>query len=591
MKKDFSFLDPIFYIYRAAVKEQRAYPILLFSIFFLRGLSPFIGITMIRLIINELVQEMQATIIIRYILVMTMGTLAVGLLDALLQRKLDNCHRKIDLTLEYNVTEKIVNSDYEVFDDADFHVKAESSKLTVFSYMGGIGKLSEILSIIAASLFSIIGAVYIIFSISLWLVALMIGVIVINSLILSYATKKDVFDRKKQSVLNHKFDYYSKVGQTRENAKDIRIYDASNMIIKRSDDYRNEYERINLRRKKYINRYNSIITFLSSIQMVVLYIAFGYFTITAKISIGDYQMLLTSAILFSSCLSDILTNLVKLRSTADLISGYKVFMETKSNKSYGDQELQDSDDYEIEFSNVSFRYKDASENALTGINLKISSREKLAIVGENGAGKTTLIKLLVRLYDPCEGKILVNGANIRNLTKESLLKAFTVVFQDYGLLSIPIAESIAITSEYDHEKIMESLKKVNLWERTKQLGNGIKTIIGKSIYEEGTELSGGEMQKLAIGRALYKNAKIAILDEPTAMLDPAMELEIYKNFDTMVDGKTAIYISHRLSCCLFCDNIAVFSKGRIVEYGCHKDLIVADGIYRLLWNTQAKNYL
>ncbi|MDR1001183.1 MAG: ABC transporter ATP-binding protein/permease [Clostridiales bacterium] len=591
MKKSFGFLDPIFYISSIAVKEQRAYPLLLFGIFLLRGLSPFINIVMIKLIINELTHEAQAAIIIGYILVMTTGTLAAGLLDGLLQRKLDNCHRKVDLALEYNAASKIINADYELFDDADFHVKAESSKLTVFSYVGGIGKLSEILGIIVASLFSIIGAIYIIFSVSLWLVALMIGVVAVNSLILSYASKKDVFDRKKQSILNHKFDYYTKIGQMREATKDIRVYAASDMIIKRSNDYRDEYLRIDLRRKKYINRYNSITTFLSSIQMVALYITFGYFTITATIAIADYQMLLASAILFSRCLSDILMNLVKLRSTADLISGYKLFMETQSNKSYGDQELGDADDYEIEFYNVSFRYKNASENALTGINLKISSRERLAIVGENGAGKTTLIKLLVRLYDPCEGKILINGVDIRDLTKKSLLEAFAVVFQDYGLPSLSVAESIAITSNYDRKKMIESLKKVNFWERTEQLNNGVQTIIGKSIYEEGTELSGGEMQKLAIARALYKNAKIAILDEPTASLDPEMELEIYKNFDTVIDGRTAIYISHRLSCCLFCDNIAVFSKGKIVEYGRHKNLIAADGIYRLLWSTQAKNYL
>jgi ATP-binding cassette subfamily B protein len=265
-------------------------------------------------------------------------------------------------------------------------------------------------------------------------------------------------------------------------------------------------------------------------------------------------------------------------------------MELGSLMTYGSREISPSKNTSIEFRNVSFRYPGSNTYALKGINLLIRAGEKVSIVGENGAGKTTLVKLLTRLYDPDEGQILVNGLDIRELSQQSLYGLFSVVFQDYRVLPLTMAEAVTISANYSPDKLDPTLEKAGFSATLDKLPNGVNTIVEKSLYEEGVELSGGELQRLAIARALYKDAPIAILDEPTAALDPEMELEVYKRFNDIIGERTTIFISHRLASCRFCDRIVVFSKGEIVEIGGHDELLDRDGLYARMWEAQAKYY-
>lgn len=255
-------------------------------------------------------------------------------------------------------------------------------------------------------------------------------------------------------------------------------------------------------------------------------------------------------------------------------------------------EKRSDNEYHIEFRNVSFKYPGSEEYALKGFSLEFKVGEKLAIVGRNGSGKTTMIKLLCRLYDPQEGEILVNGVDIRKFRHDEYSKLFSVVFQDYSLFSLMLAENIAADKDYDGEKVRRCLLDVGFGERLAGLGEkGIESCLYKDYTDEGVEISGGEAQKLAIARAVYKEAPFVLLDEPTAALDPIAEAEIYSNFDKIAGDKTAIYISHRLSSCRFCDKIAVFDKGRLVQLGSHEQLLAEeDGVYATLWNAQARYY-
>ncbi|MCI8798279.1 MAG: ABC transporter ATP-binding protein [Lachnospiraceae bacterium] len=247
--------------------------------------------------------------------------------------------------------------------------------------------------------------------------------------------------------------------------------------------------------------------------------------------------------------------------------------------------------YEIEFRNVSFRYPGTETYALKNLSLKLHIGERMAIVGMNGSGKTTMIKLLCRLYDPQEGEILLNGVDIRKFRQEEYIRLFSVVFQDFKLLSMPLGENVAASLDVDEKLAEQVLRKAGLSERLAKLPEGLETWLYQDIADDGVEISGGEAQKIAIARALYKDAPFVLLDEPTASLDPLSEYEIYSGFDAMVGDKTAIYISHRLSSCRFCDDIAVFHEGRLVQRGTHEELLKDEqGKYYELWNAQAQYY-
>ena len=248
--------------------------------------------------------------------------------------------------------------------------------------------------------------------------------------------------------------------------------------------------------------------------------------------------------------------------------------------------------YQIEFRNVSFKYPNMDQYALKNISLTLPFGEQLAIVGRNGSGKTTFIKLLCRLYTVDEGEILLNGININDYKEEEYFKLFSVVFQDYSIFSFTVQQNISGNKEDDGQKLKSCLNKAGILERVEAMADKENTYLYSDYSEDGVEISGGEAQKIALARALYKDAPFIILDEPTSALDPLAEYDLYQKFNQLVEGKTAIYISHRLSSCKFCKHIAVFNDGELLQYGSHDDLIKdTDGKYFELWNAQAQYYL
>ena len=247
--------------------------------------------------------------------------------------------------------------------------------------------------------------------------------------------------------------------------------------------------------------------------------------------------------------------------------------------------------YEVEFKNVSFKYPGSDIWALRHVNMKFKVGKRLAIVGENGSGKTTFIKLLCRLYDPQEGQILLNGIDIRKYKYDDYMNIFSIVFQDFQLICQPLGNNVAGSMEYDRERVEKALIDAGFGDRFASLEKGLDTFVYKNLTEDGVDVSGGEAQKIAIARALYKDAPFIILDEPTAALDPIAEAEIYGKFDEIAGDKTAIYISHRLSSCKFCDEIAVFHEGAVIQHGTHAELVAdVSGKYHELWNAQAQYY-
>lgn len=323
------------------------------------------------------------------------------------------------------------------------------------------------------------------------------------------------------------------------------------------------------------------------------YLAVGLTALTGVMSIG-------SVIRFAGCLKDIFNTasnlcyqLPQLALSARRQVSTLEFLEIGDEMYKGKLPLEKRNDnqYRIEFRDVSFKYPGAQQYALRHFSMELKVGEKLAIVGMNGSGKTTMIKLLCRLYDPQEGEILLNGVDIRKFKHEEYSRLFSVVFQDYQLFSFLLGENVAVAADYNEDRVRKCLENAGFGQRLKELPQGTHTYMFKD-YEDGVEFSGGEAQKVAIARAIYKEAPFVLLDEPTAALDPLAEFEIYRRFDEIVEDKTAVYISHRLSSCRFCDKIAVFHEGRLIQQGSHEQLVQDKaGKYYEMWNAQAQYYV
>ena len=330
---------------------------------------------------------------------------------------------------------------------------------------------------------------------------------------------------------------------------------------------------------------------LSLLSNFAAYLVIGARALYGVLPIGDVLLYAGSVTRAMSDLQTFLATGSEFDYINSYLSTYEDFIAQPSMAYDGTLPIEKRDDgqYEFAFHDVSFSYPGTNIPVLEHVTLSFAVGEKTALVGRNGAGKTTLIKLLCRLYEPTSGYIILNGIDIRKYSYKEYTQAFSVVFQDFHLFSLPLDENIAAGTEIDEAALQSSLAKVGLTGRVQQLPQGVRTRLYNN-NGSGVDLSGGEAQRTAIARALYKDAPFVILDEPTAALDPIAEAEIYEQFSQMTAGKTAVYISHRMSSCKFCDRIIVLDHGRIAEDGTHDTLLANHGIYANLYETQAQYY-
>ena len=377
--------------------------------------------------------------------------------------------------------------------------------------------------------------------------------------------------------------------------KDVRIYNSYGLMERWSTEVLRHkgFRRKILRGAKGAAGVEGFSAMNSSVLNGAAYLIVAIIALGGTVTAGSVLRLAGALSGLFSSAYDIVFQLTELALAArKQISTLEfVKLEDEMYKGRLPMEKRSDGQYQIEFKNVSFKYPGSESWALKDFSLKLTVGEKLAIVGMNGSGKTTMIKLLCRLYDPQEGEILLNGVDIRKFRQADYLSLFSVVFQDYVLFPFTLGENVAVDREYDREKVEKCLKDADFGERFSQLEKGTDTYLYKEYEDSGVEISGGEAQKIAIARAVCKDSPFILLDEPTAALDPLAEYEIYSNFDKIAGVKTAVYISHRLSSCRFCEKIAVFHEGRLVQIGKHEEL-AADkkGKYYEMWEAQAQYY-
>ena len=373
--------------------------------------------------------------------------------------------------------------------------------------------------------------------------------------------------------------------------KVIRLYDMGDMLKENYRRYMDIARPVYVKMCKSERAFHLLNTALAGVSSIYAYLLVLLKVMAGAVSIGSFTQYVGALAAFQNDISRILYSSMRVRRMVNYLGHFLDFLALKSTHT-GTIPTEKRQDhvYEIEFHHVSFAYPGSTEPVLKDLSCKLTLKHKMAVVGLNGAGKTTFIKLLCRLYDPTEGYITLNGVDIRKDDYRQYQALFGVVFQDFQLFPFPVGQNVAASLHFDEERLWRCLEQAGVADRVRAMGQKLETPIS-AVDEAGENVSGGEAQKLAIARALYKDAPFVVLDEPTAALDPLSEYEIYSRFDELVRDKTSIYISHRMSSCRFCQDILVFQEGRLVERGSHETLLEAKGLYASLWNAQAPYYV
>lgn len=392
--------------------------------------------------------------------------------------------------------------------------------------------------------------------------------------------------------LFHKRRFFAELLSGAEAQKDLRMNGQQREIEKEIGKVCKDLREKELFQNRLYQKRKALGLMTTGICELFVYLLVGLQAYLGQISIGSVVVYAAAMVRLTSVINYFGVTLGHLKQMAMFAGDYAQYMGLGQRKYVGTIPVEKRRDnrFLISFEHVSFRYPGAEQESIRDLTISFEIGEKMAIVGKNGSGKSTFIKLLCRLYDVTEGVIKLNGIDIRKYDPEEYARLFAVVFQDFSIFAFSLGENIASSMEGDKEWIRDALARVGLGERLGELEAGLATCVGKDYRGDGVAFSGGEKQKMAIARAIYKDAPFVIMDEPTAALDPLAECEVYAGFDKMVGNKTALYISHRLASCRFCQDILVFDQGRVVQRGSHQELKEQEGLYRRLWEAQAQYY-
>lgn len=567
---------------------------LLFADVIINALQPFPNIILSGLIIDSLTRGDAFWPFLIYLGLMFGIGFLLKAVSTWLRKTREYLFIKFNDKLSNDISSKCMDMDFEQFNDSSFHDRI----LLVNQIAHGNNFFTNITTVFdtISQVMTLAGIILIMTMLDIWLLFIALAVIILQSVLHMVELR---YNRQFQLDTigdDRKLSYVSQLPKNLAAKKDIDMFDLSGYIMEKIKAFQQKMLGYHLKRIRKAGFIEMATYLLSVAFQISAYILIGLNTLKGRITVGEFTMGITSLISFMSASSFVATNVLNFHDSLLYIHKYKAFLTWKSKFDGGwDISIDDMDlsDIEIEFRNVSFRYPGSTSYVLKNLNLKIRDREKLAIVGYNGAGKTSFALLLMRMYDPTEGEILLNGVDIRRIKYRDYLKIFSTVNQDFFLLPFSFLENIAEkedASEEERERILELCSNNGMGERLRRMYKGLDTPITKTLFASGVDLSGGERQKTAIIRALYEDAPVLVFDEPTAALDPAAEYEIYRRFAQMSEGKLAVYISHRIYTTRCCDKIAVFERGEIKEYGTYSELMERKGLYYDFYETQAEYF-
>ncbi len=574
----------------------------------IHSLQPFISVWFSARIVDELINYCRKEYIATYVISIIVINFICTVIQNILLHVCNEKESQMWNWFEKVFSDKQMSLDYDDLEDVSIQKQRQEVEENLFMFGNGLGQLVWGTSVIVKVFINIFvallmsGTLFIsksgqeMMDSPIWIV-IILGCITLCGFSNYKATRKEnsLFMKWCDNSLwfNRTFMFFGHELYTNlERAKDVRIYRQDTLAIKKIEELE-EWGNAEKKNSFHMSFFPAAAGFIVGLGNCACYLF-----VAIKAFLGAYGV--GSVVQYVSVLTrlgDGIRDLMFMVSDNELYCTHLKkmydYLDIPNHMYQGSLtvEKREDNEYYIEFRNVSFKYPRTENYVLRNVNLKFRIGEKLAVVGMNGSGKTTFIKLLCRLYDPTEGEILLNNVDIRKYDYEEYMSIFSVVFQDFKLFSFGLGQNVAASFDYDEELAKKCLEKAGFYNRLQRMKKGLETSIYKDLDEEGVEISGGEAQKIALARALYKNAPFIILDEPTAALDPVAEYEVYSKFNEIVQDKTAIYISHRLSSCRFCDVIAVFDDGQIVQRGVHDKLLQdMHGRYYELWKAQAQYY-
>lgn len=580
------------------------FPLLVVKSFFGK-LSPYFNLYLSAEIVNEIVGVSNRDKLITLVLIAVLGNFSITIIGGILNRIFGHKETIFSQREAVYFNKKTLTLDYDNLENTE--VRQLRRKITESAKINYHGKQMLLMSVnklvnitISTGLAFILGIEMFILMFASgfsWYINLFVGLI---ASVVTFNIWYTFETKKKMGVLSQNISQ-TMIDENRIDGaidcynmgKDVRLYRQDKLIMKvrkfTLDIHKKAFR--TMEKKRYAINIPLIIS--SVLLQAVIYIFVCVYTLLGVFGVGSIIKYVGFVESIIDCITSYFNVFADIKYNTPFVEDYLAYFAIPQKMYQGSTpvEKRDDNEYCVEFKDVSFKYPGADTYALRHVNMKFMVGERLAVVGMNGSGKTTFIKLMCRMYDPTEGEILLNGMNIKKYDYDEYLAVFSVVFQDFKLFSFSLGENVASGADYDAKKVMASLHQSGFDERLESMTDGINTTLYKDFDKNGVELSGGEAQKIALARALYKDAPFIILDEPTAALDPIAEYEIYSKFNEIIGTKGVIYISHRLASCRFCNKIAVFDNGQIVQSGTHNDLIVEEnGKYYKLWHAQAQYY-
>ncbi len=581
------------------------------------ALTPYVGIFLSALVIDELVANRDVKRL-QTLVVISLACAAIISLGTALLNKWKNTHGVAEWRkTEHVISKKMLDTDYANLDDTHTAEMASTIHQNFNGGGWGLGRSVGCFTELCNAVFTILGGL--VLTVSLFVVKVpanagtliflnnplvVCGVIIAMSAVTfiapMFGNKAGGYYAKyadAHNLGNRLFGFFGWLGYYNELATDVRIYRQDKICERYNRNKDDTFGSNGLFAHLAIGPmglYNAAGAAVSVIFTGIVYAFVCLKALAGAFGLGSVTQYVSAITKVSGGMSNLVSDIGLMYNNTPFLELTFQYLDIPDNMYKGSLTVEKRRDrkYQVEFKDVSFKYPGSDNYALRHVNMRFDIGKRLAVVGMNGSGKTTFIKLLCRLYDPTEGEILLNGIDIRKYDYREYMDIFSVVFQDFKLLSLKLGENVAGKTDYDSARVTDCLQKAGFADKLAEMKNGTDTYLYKNYdNENGVDISGGEAQKIAIARALYKDAPFIVLDEPTAALDPIAEAEIYSKFDEIAGDKTAIYISHRLSSCKFCDEIAVFDEGAVIQQGTHASLVAdTNGKYYELWSAQAQYY-